>query len=75
MLDKYYKEFNEEKRKLAIKKIASRTDSEEAIVKKVLEQHNPLMDIKGNQVIVVRNWFNRLVKDIEKAKDLSRNIP
>lgn len=64
MLDTHYKDLNEEHKKFAVHRIASRIDMTETIVKKVLESRNPLMEIQKNRVVVNRNSYRKLVKEI-----------
>jgi len=64
MLNTYYKDLNKESKQFAVKRIASRIDVTENIVKKVLESFNPLMEIQENRVVVNRNSYNRLVQQI-----------
>ncbi len=55
-------------KKFAIKRIASRINVDEAIVKKALEDFNPLMDIEDNRVVINRNSYHRLVQLIYKSQ-------
>lgn len=66
MLNSFYKDLTSENRKFAIGRIALKTDTPEEIVKKVLESNNPLMDIQENRVVVNRNAFQRLVREMYK---------
>jgi len=72
MLNSYFKDLTTEKKQFAIHRIASKTDAKEAIVKKVLQQYNPLMDIEKNRVVINRNSYNKLVREIYREKVLSR---
>ncbi|GAA4116470.1 hypothetical protein GCM10022393_17140 [Aquimarina addita] len=66
MLTTHYKSLKPESKKFAIHRIATRIDTPEHIVKKVLENRNPLMDIRDNRVVVNRNSYNKLLKEIHK---------
>ncbi|MDH7446138.1 hypothetical protein [Aquimarina sp. 2201CG14-23] len=68
MLNTYFKDLTPTNKQFAIHRIASRNDATEEIVKKVLEHFNPLMDIQKNRVVVHRNAYNKLVKDIRREK-------
>lgn len=67
MLTTYYKDLTPENKKFAIHRIASRTYMPEDIVKKVLENRNPLMDIRHNRVVVNRNSYNKLLKEMHRV--------
>ncbi len=64
MLNTHYKDLNEKNKKFAIHRIASRIDTTETVVRKVLENRNPLMEIQKNKVVVNRNSYHKLVKEI-----------
>jgi len=71
MLNTYYKDLTAEKKQFAIHRIASKTDFTEEIVKKVLERYNPLMEIQENRIVINRNSYHKLIREIHKEYSLS----
>ncbi|WP_378179560.1 hypothetical protein [Aquimarina sp. SS2-1] len=72
MLNTYYKQLTTEKKEFAIKRIASKTNITEEIVKKVLQRYNPLMEIQENRIVVNRNSYQKLIREIQKENVLSK---
>ncbi|MFD2563330.1 hypothetical protein [Aquimarina rubra] len=61
-----------ENKEFAIKRIASKTPFTEEIVKKVLQRYNPLMEIQENRIVINRNSYHKLIREIQKEKMLSQ---
>ncbi|AXT52213.1 hypothetical protein D1818_15710 [Aquimarina sp. BL5] len=72
MLNTYYKDLTKENKQFAIHRIASKTDFTEEIVKRVLQRYNPLMEIQENRIVINRNSYHKLVREIYKENVLSR---
>jgi len=72
MLNKYYKNLSKEDKEFAIHRIATKTDCEEAIVRKVLQNYNPLMEIKENRVVINRHSYQKLLRQIHQENLFSK---
>ncbi|MHA7056671.1 hypothetical protein ACWGOQ_0005585 [Aquimarina sp. M1] len=72
MLNTYYKDFTKENKEFVIRRISSRTNFDEKIVEKVLQRYNPLMEIQENRIVINRNSYHKLVREIQKEKMLSK---
>ncbi|SEK87236.1 hypothetical protein SAMN04487910_1353 [Aquimarina amphilecti] len=66
MLNTYYKDLTSENKQFAVYRIASKTLINKEIVQKVLQRYNPLMEIKENRVVINKNSYNKLVREIYK---------
>ncbi|MGY3792243.1 hypothetical protein [uncultured Aquimarina sp.] len=66
MLNTYYKNLTKENRQLAVQRIAFKTAFTEKIVERVLHRYNPLIEIQKNRVVIHKNSYHRLVREIYK---------
>ncbi len=72
MLNTYYRNLTAENQQFAIHRIASKTNFTEEIVKKVLQRYNPLLEIQENRIVINRNSYHKLIREIQKETLLSQ---
>ena len=72
MLNTNYKNLTKENKQFAIRRIASKTNFAEEIVRKVLIRYNPFMEIQKNRIAIHRNSYRRLVREIYNEAQLSK---
>ncbi|GAA3519726.1 hypothetical protein GCM10022393_37400 [Aquimarina addita] len=63
---KYYRELNDEEKRIAIERLAVRIKTSKEIMLSVLLKMNPLLAIKGGKVVIYRNTFTRLNNKIRE---------
>jgi len=71
MLNTNFKNLTIENKLFAIHRIAFKTNCAKEIVKKVLLRYNPLMDIQKNRIVIHRNSYHKLLREIYKENLLS----
>jgi len=71
MLNTNFKNLTIENKIFAVDRIAFKTNCTKEIVKKVLVRYNPLMDIQKNRIVIHRNSYRKLLREIYKEDLLS----
>ncbi len=61
MINTYFKDLNAQDQQLAIQKMAIRTNSSTDKVISILERCNPLMEIQGDEVVLFRRTYKKLL--------------
>ncbi|WP_108804805.1 hypothetical protein [Aquimarina sp. Aq107] len=72
MLNTHYKDLSKENKQFAIHRIATKTLFTIEIVQKVLQRYNPLMEIQQNRIVINRNSYQKLIREIRKEHLLAK---
>ncbi|AXT57049.1 hypothetical protein J8L88_02385 [Aquimarina sp. MMG015] len=72
MLNTHYKDLSEENKQFAVHRIAAKTLFTTKIVQKVLQRYNPLMEIQQNRIVINRNSYQKLIREIRKEHLLAK---
>ncbi|WP_299182504.1 hypothetical protein [uncultured Aquimarina sp.] len=72
MLNTHYKDLSKENKQFVIHRIATKTLFTIEIVQKVLQRYNPLMEIQQNRIVINRNSYQKLIREIRKEHLLAK---